>query len=71
MGFFLINNQLKIIMKENTEITDIVEMIRNGRVVQPVPEQERNFDAGYTPPPHRWKIVKTEWIDGKKYMVYS
>ena len=58
-------------MKNDTEITDIVEMVRNGRVSQPVPEQERNFDAGYTPPPHEWKIVKTEWIDGKKYICYS
>ena len=60
---------------KDTEITDIVEMIRNGRVDQPVPEQERNFDAGYTPPPHEWKIVKEEWItiDGvcRKYMCYS
>ncbi len=58
-------------MKENTEITDIVEMVRNGPVDNDVLEQEVNFDAGYTPPPHRWKIVKEEWIDGKKYMVYS
>ncbi len=60
---------------KDTEITDIVEMIRNGRVNQPVPEQEVYFDAGYTPPPHKWKVVKEEWItiDGvrKKYTVYS
>jgi hypothetical protein len=60
---------------KDTEITDIVEMIRNGRVNQPVPEQEAYFDAGYTPPPHKWKVVKEEWItiDGvrKKYTVYS
>ena len=59
-----------MIMKD-TELTDIVEMIRNGRVNTAVPEQEANFDAGYIPPPHQWKIVKEEWIDGKKYMVYS
>ena len=63
-----------MIMKD-TEITDIVEMIRNGRVNQPVPEQEAYFDAGYTPPPHRWNNVKEEWItiDGvcKKYICYS
>ena len=56
---------------KDTEITDIVEMIRNGRVDQPVPEQEAYFDAGYTPPPHKWKIVKKEYIDGKLYYVYS
>ncbi len=53
-----------------SEVTDIVEMVRNGPVGQTF-EQEVNFDAGYTPPPHRWKIIKEEWIDGKKYMVYS
>jgi hypothetical protein len=58
--------------KQDTEITDLVELIRNGPAGQhQAPEQEVNFDAGYTPPPHRWKIVKTEWIDGKKYIVYS
>ena len=65
------NINYKNIMKNNTEITDIVEMIRNGKVDQPVPEQERNFDAGYTPPPTYWKSVREEWIDGKKYICYS
>ena len=59
-------------MKENTEITDIVEMIRNGPTFHtPMYEQERNFDAGYTPARHEWKIVKKEVIDGKTYYVYS
>ena len=34
-------------------------------------EQEINFDAGYTPPQTEFKTVKVEWIDGKKYNVYS
>ena len=34
-------------------------------------EQEINFDAGYTPPREEWKNVRVEWIDGKKYNVYS
>ena len=56
----------------DAETTDLVELLRNGPVGNNhTPEQEINFDAGYTPPPHRWKIVKEEWIDGKKYMVYS
>ena len=53
------------------ELTDIVEMVRNGSPNITTYEQEVNFDAGYTPSPHRWKIIKEEWIDGKKYMVYS
>ena len=58
--------------KEDTEITDIVEMIRNGPTFHtPMYEQERNFDAGYTPSPSEWKIVKREVIDGKTYYVYS
>ena len=59
-------------MKENTEITDIVEMIRNGPTFHtPMYEQERNFDAGYTPSPSAWKNIKKEVIDGKTYYVYS
>ena len=58
--------------KENTEITDIVEIVRNGPSFHtPMYEQERNFDAGFTPTRHEWKTVKVEWIDGKKYNVYS
>jgi hypothetical protein len=58
-------------MKEHTEITDIVEMIRNGPVDRHVPEQEAYFDAGVQPTPHQWKIVREEWIDGVKYLCYS
>ena len=58
--------------KENTEITDIVEMVRNGPSFHTLMyEQERNFDAGFTPSREEWKNVKVEWIDGKKYNVYS
>ena len=61
-----------IMTKENAEITDIVEIVRNGRPFHtPMYEQEINFDAGYTPPPTYWKIVREEWIDGKKYICYS
>ena len=62
-------------MKNDTEITDIVELIRNGRVDQTVPEQELNFDAGFTPAPHVWKNAREECItiDGvrRKYICYS
>ena len=59
-------------IKENREITDIVEMIRNGPTFHtPMYEQEINFDAGFTPSREEWKNVSVEWIDGKKYNVYS
>ena len=58
--------------KENAEITDIVEMVRNGQPFHtPMYEQEINFDAGHTPARHEWKIVKEDCIDGKRYNVYS
>ena len=58
--------------KENAEITDIVEMVRNGRAFHtPMYEQEIKFDAGHTPARHELKIVREEWIDGKRYNVYS
>ena len=54
------------------EITDIVEQIRSGPVGHSrMYEQEINFDAGYTPPREEWKNVRVEWIDGKRYNVYS
>ena len=54
------------------EITDIADLLRNGPVGHSrMYEQEINFDAGHTPSRHEWKIVKEEWIDGKKYNVYS
>ena len=54
------------------EITDIVDIVRNGPVGHSrMYEQEINFDAGHTPSPTEWKIVKKEVIDGKTYYVYS
>ena len=54
------------------EITDIVDIVRNGPVGHGrMWEQEINFDAGYTPPQTEWKNVRVEWIDGKRYNVYS
>jgi len=65
-------NTMNEISKETSEITDIVEMVRNGPVGNvPVPEQEVYFDAGHTPSPHRWTVVREEMIDGVKYMCYS
>ena len=54
------------------EITDIADLLRNGPVGHSrMYEQEINFDAGFTPTPNAWKNVRVEWIDGKRYNVYS
>ena len=54
------------------ETTDLVELLPNGPVGHNfVPEQERNFDAGYSPPPSTRKYVGEEWIDGKLYKVFQ
>ena len=36
-----------------------------------IPEQERNFDAGYSPEASTRKYVGEELIDGKWYKVYQ
>ena len=36
-----------------------------------VPEQERNFDAGYSPEPSTRKLVGEELINGKWYKVFQ
>ena len=57
---------------EEAEVTDIVDLIRNGPVSNGhIPEQEKNFDANFTPTPHVWKNIKVEWIDGQRYICYS
>ena len=54
------------------DLVDIVGLLRDSPVGHGrMWEQEINFDAGHTPSRHEWKIVKEEWIDGKRYNVYS
>ena len=54
------------------DLVDIVGLLRDGPVGHSrMFEQEINFDAGHTPARHEWKIVREEWIDGKRYNVYS
>jgi len=36
-----------------------------------IPEQERNFDAQYSPSNDTFKFIREEWIDGKLYKVYQ
>ena len=54
------------------DLVDIVGLLRDSPVGHGrMWEQEINFDAGYTPSPNEWKNVRVEWIDGKRYNVYS
>jgi len=54
------------------DLVDIAELLSDNPMVQNrMWEQEVYFDAGYTPPQTEFKTVKVEWIDGKKYNVYS
>ena len=54
------------------DLIDIAELLRTGPIGNSrMYEQEINFDAGFTPSPSEWKKLKVEWIDGKKYNVYS
>ena len=56
----------------DAETTDLVELLRNGPVgYNHVPEQERDFDAGYCPTETPRKFIREEWIDGKLYKVYQ
>ena len=47
------------------------EMFTHKVPVGYVPEQERNFDAGFTPSPTPRKFVRKEQIDGTWYNVYQ
>ena len=54
------------------DLIDIAGLLSTGPVGHSrMYEQEINFDAGHTPSRHEWKIAKEEWIDGKRYNVYS
>ena len=54
------------------DLVDIVGLLRDSPVGHGrMWEQEINFDAGHTPSREEWKNVRVEWIDGKKYNVYS
>ena len=47
------------------------EMFTHKVPVGYVPEQERNFDAGFTPSPTPHKFIRKERIDGQLYKVYQ
>ena len=54
------------------DLLDIAELLSDNPMVHNhMFEQEINFDAGHTPARHEWKICKEEWINGKRYIVYS
>ena len=60
-------------MKDRLSGDDLLEMgIKIGKVSSTfVPEQERNFDAGYCPSETPRQYVGEEWIDGKLYRVWQ
>ena len=63
------------IMTEKNKLShdDLYELgITPGKVGSSfVPEQERNFDAGYCPSDTSRTLVGEEWIDGKLYKVWQ
>ena len=60
-------------MKDRLSGDDLLEMgIKIGETSSTfIPEQERNFDAGYTPTDTPRQYVGEEWIDGKLYKVFQ
>ena len=52
--------------------TDVVELMRSGPDGHNwIPEQERNFDAGYMPSETPRTFLREEMVDGKWYRVYQ
>ena len=60
-------------MKDRLSGDDLLEMgVKPGEVSSTfIPEQERNFDAGYCPSETPRQFVREEWIDGKRYKVFQ
>ena len=61
------NPMLKISTEDKLTLDEIMNGVSNNYIT----EQERNFDAGYTPSPTQHKYIGEEWIDGKKYKVFQ
>ena len=58
--------------KKSVVKTDVVELMRHGHVGHGwVPEQERNFDAGFMPTDTPRVFLREERIGGKLYKVYQ
>ena len=59
-------------MKKKLFEGDLADLIRPGNHGPTfVPEQERNFDAGYTPSETQMRFIREEWIDGTLYKVWQ
>ena len=58
-------------MKRNEEDWDDIQEALGKVSYDFVPEQERNFDAGYSPVDSPRKFIREEVIDGKKYKVFQ
>ena len=51
---------------------DLIDVLKGTGIHRDyVPEQERNFDAGYSPVDSPRKFIREEVIDGKKYKVFQ
>ena len=57
--------------EDNRSNTLLEELYSHKLPVGYVPEQERNFDAGFTPSQTPRKFVRKEQIDGTWYNVYQ
>ena len=56
-------------MKKTTGIQELIKATNVGAHV--TYEQERNFDAGYSPSPTPHKFIRKEKIQGTWYKVYQ
>ena len=57
--------------RSNTLLEELYSRRSQGVPVGYVPEQERNFDAGFTPSQTPHKFIREEKIDGQLYKVYQ
>ena len=61
------------ISMKTSDRTELNEVFSGQRFMSSdwVPEQERNFDAQYSPPRDRMVLKGYETIDGKRYKVWQ
>lgn len=70
--FFASKNNMKNNNKKEISERKVVQHYDKLGIPQGfVPEQERNFDAGYIPSNNSRIYVRKEWIDGKLYKVWQ